>query len=114
MILLSAISARRPMIASSGMVVLGIGVGLFDSSVTTAAITALDPLEAGLAGAVVYMFQIAGDSIDRSASALINTAMVISARSMPAGIHRAFLVDGALAIASAAVALLFCRRHSGR
>src|SRR4029079_1880977 len=46
-----------------GMVVLGIGVGLFYSSVTTAAITALDPSRSGLAGGIVYMFQIAGGSI---------------------------------------------------
>ncbi len=44
------------------MVVLGIGVGLFYSSITTAAITALDPSQASLAGAIVYMFQIAGGS----------------------------------------------------
>ena len=45
------------------MVVLGMGVGLFYSSVTTAAITALDPSQASLAGAIVYMCQIAGGSI---------------------------------------------------
>src|SRR5262249_25112097 len=33
-----------------GMVILGIGVGLFYSSITTAAITALDPSQASLAG----------------------------------------------------------------
>ena len=45
-----------------GMVVMGMGVGLFyDSSVTTAAITALDPKDANLVGAIVYMFQIAGN-----------------------------------------------------
>jgi MFS family permease len=46
-----------------GMAVLGAGVGLFYSSVTTAAVTALDPARASLAGGVVYMFQIAGGSI---------------------------------------------------
>lgn len=86
-----------------GMVVLGMGVGLFYSSVTTAAITALTPKDASLAGAIVYMFQIAGGSIGVG----LNTAIVVSASSMPAGIHTAFLVDGLLAIGSAAVALLF-------
>jgi len=86
-----------------GMVVLGIGVGLFYSSITTAAITALDPSQASLAGAIIYMFQIAGGSIGVG----FNTAIVVSASSMPAGIHTAFLVDGFLAIASAAVAVLF-------
>jgi hypothetical protein len=46
-----------------GMVVLGLGVGLFYSSVTTAGVTALDPSRASLAGAIVYMFQVAGGSI---------------------------------------------------
>jgi EmrB/QacA subfamily drug resistance transporter len=46
-----------------GMVVLGIGIGLFYSSVTTAAVTAVDAARASLAGGIVYMFQIAGGSI---------------------------------------------------
>jgi hypothetical protein len=46
-----------------GMVVLGLGVGLFYSSVTTAGVTALDPARAGLAGGIVYMFQVAGGSV---------------------------------------------------
>lgn len=46
-----------------GMVLLGAGVGLFYSSVTTAAVTTLDPSRASLAGGIVYMFQVAGGSI---------------------------------------------------
>jgi len=46
-----------------GMLVLGFGTGLFYSSVTTAAVTALDPSRSGLAGGIVYMFQVAGGSI---------------------------------------------------
>jgi EmrB/QacA subfamily drug resistance transporter len=104
MILLSSISAGTTYNQLVfGMVVLGIGVGLFYSSITTAAITALDPSQASLAGAIVYMFQIAGGSVGVG----FNTAIVVSASSMPAGIHIAFLVDGVLAIASAAVAILF-------
>jgi len=104
MFLLSAITATttyHELIL--GMVVLGIGVGLFYSSVTTAAVTALDPSRASLAGAIVYMFQIAGGSIGVG----FNTAIVVSASSMPKGIRTAFLVDGALAICSAVVAILF-------
>lgn len=86
-----------------GMIVLGAGVGLFYSSVTTAAVTALEPSEASLAGAIVYMFQIAGGSI----GVALNTVIVVSASSMPAGIHVAFLVDGALALCSALNAILF-------
>ena len=42
---------------------MGIGVGLFYSSITTAAVTALDPSRASLAGGIVYMFQVAGGSV---------------------------------------------------
>ncbi|MHA1518434.1 MAG: MFS transporter [Alphaproteobacteria bacterium] len=84
-----------------GMVVLG--VGLFYSSVTTAGITALDPSRSSLAGAVVYMFQIAGGSIGLGA----NTAIVLSASNMADGIHVAFLADAILAVCGAIVSLLF-------
>jgi EmrB/QacA subfamily drug resistance transporter len=46
-----------------GLVVTGIGVGLFYSSITTAGVTALDPSRSSLAGGIVYMCQIAGGSI---------------------------------------------------
>jgi EmrB/QacA subfamily drug resistance transporter len=46
-----------------GMVVLGIGVGLFYSSVTTAGVTALDESRSSLAGGILYMFQLAGGSV---------------------------------------------------
>jgi hypothetical protein len=45
------------------MVVIGMGIGLFYSSITTAAVTALDPSRASLAGGIVYMFQVAGGSV---------------------------------------------------
>jgi EmrB/QacA subfamily drug resistance transporter len=46
-----------------GMVIVGVGIGLFYSSITTAAVTALDASRAALAGGIVYMFQIAGGSV---------------------------------------------------
>jgi EmrB/QacA subfamily drug resistance transporter len=86
-----------------GMVVLGIGVGLFYSSVTTAAVTALDPSRSSLAGGIVYMFQIAGGSIGLG----LNTALVVTAPSLAEGMQRAFLVDTGLAACGLAVSLLF-------
>jgi MFS family permease len=86
-----------------GMVVLGIGVGLFYSSITTAAITALDGSRASLGGAIVYTAQIAGGSIGLG----VNTAIVLSAAHMADGIAVAFLVDSVLAVCGAAVALFF-------
>lgn len=86
-----------------GMLVLGTGVGLFYSSVTTAAVTALDPSRSSLAGGVVYMCQIAGGAIGLG----LNTAIVLSATSLPDGIMVAFRVDAALAVVGTATSLLF-------
>jgi EmrB/QacA subfamily drug resistance transporter len=86
-----------------GMVVLGIGIGLFYSSITTFGITALDPSRSSLAGAIIYMFQIAGGAIGLG----LNTAIVVTAPSLAAGIHTAFLVDVGLAICGLAVSVLF-------
>jgi hypothetical protein len=46
-----------------GMVITGVGLGLFFPSVTTAGVTAIDPSRTSLAGGVIYMFQLAGGAI---------------------------------------------------
>jgi EmrB/QacA subfamily drug resistance transporter len=56
-----------------GMVVTGLGVALFYSSITTAAVTALDPSRASLASGIVYMFQLAGGSIGLGLTTMIFT-----------------------------------------
>ncbi|HEY8866212.1 MAG TPA: MFS transporter [Solirubrobacteraceae bacterium] len=56
-----------------GMFVMGAGIGLFYSSITTAGVTALDASRASLAGGIVYMFQIAGGSIGLGANTTIFT-----------------------------------------
>jgi EmrB/QacA subfamily drug resistance transporter len=91
-----------------GMVVLGVGFGVFYSSVTTAGVTALDPARASLAGAIVYMFQIAGGSVGLG----VNTALVAAnttntAGHLVSGIRTAFTVDAILAAAGLIVAVLF-------
>jgi EmrB/QacA subfamily drug resistance transporter len=86
-----------------GMFVLGAGVGLFYSSVTTAGVTALDPARASLAGGIIYMFQIAGGSIGLG----LNTAIVTSQGSLPDGIRLAFGFDAVLAACGVGVSLLF-------
>jgi EmrB/QacA subfamily drug resistance transporter len=58
----------------AGMLVLGVGIGLFYSSVTTASVTALDASRAGLAGGIVYMFQIAGGSVGLGLNTTIFTS----------------------------------------
>ncbi len=57
-----------------GLIIVGIGVGLFYSSITTAAVTALDAAHAALAGGIVYMFQIAGGSVGLGLNTTIFTA----------------------------------------
>jgi EmrB/QacA subfamily drug resistance transporter len=86
-----------------GMVVLGIGVGLFYSSITTSAVTALDPSRSSLAGGIVYMCQIAGGAVGLG----LNTAIVASASNLADGISFAFRVDAGLAVVGLGVAILF-------
>jgi EmrB/QacA subfamily drug resistance transporter len=86
-----------------GMLMLGIGVGLFYSSITTAAVTALDPSQASLAGGVVYMCQVAGGSLGLG----FNTAIVLSGSSITSGIAVAFLVDAFLAGLGFLIAVAF-------
>jgi EmrB/QacA subfamily drug resistance transporter len=57
-----------------GMLVLGVGIGLFYSSITTAGVTALDASRSGLAGGIVYMFQIAGGSVGLGLNTTIFTS----------------------------------------
>jgi hypothetical protein len=85
-----------------GMLVVGVGIGLFYSSVTTAAVTALDPSESSLAGGIIYMCQVAGGSVGLG----VNTAIVVAASSLSAGIATAFLVDAVLAGAATVLAVL--------
>lgn len=86
-----------------GMLVLGLGIGLFYSSITTVGVTALDPARASLAGGIVYMCQIAGGSVGLG----LNTALVASRDSLPDGIGLAFTVDAFLALCGLVVSLVF-------
>jgi EmrB/QacA subfamily drug resistance transporter len=86
-----------------GMVVLGIGVGSFYSSVTTAGVTALDESRSALAGGIIYMCQIAGGAVGLG----FNTAIVATASSLPDGIARAFLVDALIALVGVVISVLF-------
>jgi hypothetical protein len=86
-----------------GMLVVGVGVGLFYSSITTTAVTAVDGSQASLAGGIIYMAQIAGGSLGLG----INTAIVVAAPTLAEGVSRAFLLDALLALAALIIALLF-------
>ncbi|MDX2378397.1 MAG: MFS transporter [Acidimicrobiia bacterium] len=54
-----------------GMVVLGAGIGLFYSSITTAGLTSMEPSRSGLAGGVLYMFQIGGGALGLALSTTV-------------------------------------------
>ncbi len=87
-----------------GMIVLGIGIGSFYSTATTAGVTSVDESQASLAGGIVYMFQIAGGSIG-----LGLTTTVFSANVPPFvdGFQAGFRLDAAIALVGVVVSLLF-------
>lgn len=87
-----------------GMVVLGIGIGSFYPTATTAGVTSVDESQTSLAGGIVYMFQIAGGSIG-----LGLTTTVFSAAIPPFadGTQAAFRLDAALSLVGLLVATGF-------
>jgi EmrB/QacA subfamily drug resistance transporter len=86
-----------------GMVVLGVGIGSFYPTATTAGVTSVDESQTSLAGGIVYMFQIAGGSIG-----LGLTTMVFSSQSsFVDGIQAAFRLDAVLSLFGFLVALFF-------
>lgn len=98
-----------------GMVVTGLGIGLFYATATTAAVTAVDPSRSSLAGAIIYMFQIAGGAIGLGLTTTIFTEAgrdASGANAVVEGIETAFRVDAALALVGLLVALLFIGRVS--
>ena len=86
------------------MVVLGIGVGSFYPTATTAGVTSVDESQTSLAGGIVYMFQIAGGSIG-----LGLTTTVFSGAIPPFvdGVQAAFRLDAALSLVGLLVAIAF-------
>jgi EmrB/QacA subfamily drug resistance transporter len=87
-----------------GMIVLGIGIGSFYSTATTAGVTSVDEAQASLAGGIVYMFQIAGGSIG-----LGLTTTIFSANVPPFidGFQAGFRLDAGIALVGVAISALF-------
>lgn len=86
------------------MIVLGIGIGSFYPTATTAGVTALDESQASLAGGIIYMFQIAGGSIGLG---LTTTVFSGSIPPFVDGFQAAFRLDAGLALLGLAVVALF-------
>jgi EmrB/QacA subfamily drug resistance transporter len=57
----------------AGMVVLGVGLGLFFASVTTAAVQSVDPSRTSLAGGIIQMFQFVGGAIGLALTTMVVT-----------------------------------------
>jgi MFS family permease len=87
----------------AGMVVLGIGIGSFYPTATTAGVTSVDESETSLAGGIVYMFQIAGGSIGLG----LTTTVFSSQASFVDGVSAAFRLDAGLSLVGFLIALLF-------
>jgi hypothetical protein len=107
-----------------GMVLLGAGVGLFYSAVTTAAVTALDPSRASLAGGIVYMFQVGGGSVGLGIATTVFTARAgdgisssverVVRDSFESGFQATFLLVAGLALVGFLVTVLFVGRSPKR
>jgi len=105
MALLTAASAEPEFFQGKTItIVLGVGVGCFYPTATTAGVTSVDQSQTSLAGGIVYMFQIAGGSIG-----LGLTTTVFSAAIPPFvdGVQAGFRLDAALSLVGFLIALLF-------
>ncbi|WP_444931585.1 MFS transporter [Microbulbifer sp. SSSA002] len=86
-----------------GLLLLGAGIGLFNSTITTVAITVVDTSRASLAGAIIFMLQIAGGAVGLG----LNTTIVALAADMPSGIDTAFTLNACLALSAFVIGVLF-------
>lgn len=87
-----------------GMLVLGIGVGSFYPTATTAGVTSVDESQTSLAGGIVYMFQIAGGSIGLG---LTTTVFSASIPPFVDGVSAAFRLDASLSLVGLIICVLF-------
>jgi EmrB/QacA subfamily drug resistance transporter len=95
-----------------GMAILGLGIGLFYPTATTDGVTACLESRRSLAGAIIYMFQIAGGSVGLG----LTTAIFIGASDRATsgadfvnGIQTAFAVDAAIAVGGFLIATFLIR-----
>lgn len=125
--LLVAIAASEESYAAivPGLVMTGLGVGLFFPTVTTAGVTSVDESRTSLAGAIVYMFQIAGGSVGLGLTTTVFSEAGDGASGNAEfidGIEAAFKLDAGLAVIGFLICLTlvggrprmpFRRHHAG-
>ena len=94
-----------------GMVVLGVGIGSFYPTATTAGVTSVDESQSSLAGGILYMCQIAGGSIGLGLTTTVFSAQISStapsAEEFVDGIQAAFRLDASLSLIGFLIALFF-------
>jgi MFS family permease len=110
--LLGVDSAYAAMIP--GLVVLGLGVGLFYSTLTTVAITSLDPARGSVGGGLLFMFQLVGGAIGVVLTTTVFTsagADLAGAEAFVSGLHAGLRLDAALALCALVTAFWVVRRR---
>jgi EmrB/QacA subfamily drug resistance transporter len=86
-----------------GMFVLGIGIGSFYPTATTAGVTSVDESQSSLAGGILYMCQIAGGAIGLG----LTTTVFSAQATFVDGIQAGFRLDAALSLAGFLIVLFF-------
>ena len=84
-----------------GMAILGLGIGLFYPTATTVGVTAVVEARRSLAGAIIYMFQIAGGSVGLGLTTTVfigASDRAVSGDKFIDGIQTAFGMDAAIAV----------------
>jgi MFS family permease len=102
-LLLSLVGAGSSYLALvPGLIVIGIGVGLFYSTVTNAALTALDPARTGVGSGLTFMFQLVSGAVGVGIATTVFTSASrgdASARAgFVAGLHAGLRVEAAIAV----------------
>ncbi len=112
MVLLARLPAH-PTYASllPGLLILGVGIGFFYSSVTTAGVTSLDPSRSSLAGGLVYMCQVAGGSVGLGISTAIVAAAPHDSLDFVGGVTDAFTFDVVMALLATVIAFVGLSRR---
>jgi EmrB/QacA subfamily drug resistance transporter len=86
-----------------GMLLLGVGIGGFYPTATTAGVTSVDESQSSLAGGILYMCQIAGGAIGLG----LTTTVFSAQESFVDGISAGFRLDAALSLIGFLIALFF-------
>jgi hypothetical protein len=84
-----------------GLVITGLGVGLFYSTVTNAALTSLDPARTGVGGGLTFMFQLVSGAVGVSITTTVFTSVSrshgLGKAGFVAGLHAGLRVEAAIA-----------------